>query len=65
MAQQSLPMKRIIFPKKVNQTTAQQINYVMNRLLGKGSFGKVYLGYDLDNPSKFYAVKVMKRSEID
>ena len=34
------------------------------RVLGKGQYGAVHYGYAKDNPSKYYAVKVIDRKRI-
>ena len=39
--------------------------YSMTDLLGKGAFGTVYLGHDIDNKQQLYAIKVIPVSLID
>lgn len=39
-------------------------SFIMHGLIGKGSFGEVYLVEKKDNESVFYAMKVLHKSKI-
>ena len=38
---------------------------LMTKILGKGAFGQVHLSYQQNDPSKFYAVKVIDKRRLD
>lgn len=40
-----------------------QNKYIMTKIVGKGTFGKVYKAYKAKNPHKFYALKKISRTK--
>lgn len=39
-------------------------DFVIIKPISRGAFGKVFLGYKHNNPNQFYAIKVMRKSEM-
>ena len=53
-------------PEKIKKKIIQgkTTTYILSKTIGKGTFGKVKLVYDVNNLEEIYACKLLKKSNI-